>query len=263
MHYLILFLIFFVNSIFSAANNGHDYTLFLSAIIQGDNKLVKEYQEKNNFDLNIQEPESGYTALHIAATSEQYETYELLIYYGANQDICDFRGKTADYYADISERFNQTRYILPIESYHNTKRTKRNIHHYKFLVAAKNGNLQAVSAYIKKHKLSPDTADFRSGLTALHHAAINQNYHMINLLLTLGANPNKRDKSGRSALYYLAISNKDNCNIANYWPDSFEAINFKRLKILYTNCVLRLINADADPDLKTDYELSAIDICKK
>lgn len=74
-----------MNIEYATIKNNHGSTLLMFASGQGNNKLIQYLLTRYN---NINEVNKiGYSALHYAATLNQFETAKLLIEYGANKEI--------------------------------------------------------------------------------------------------------------------------------------------------------------------------------
>jgi ankyrin repeat protein len=117
---------------------------------------------ENCTDLNIQNKEYGFTALHSAATYGRYRIVKLLLEKGANLHIQTYRGETALHKAIQNEKYKVAKLLIE-----------------------KGSDINAVDSY---------------GKTPLHYAVQRGHYNMVKLLLEKGANIHIQNYWGETAL---------------------------------------------------------------
>lgn len=117
-------------------------------------------------DVDLIDPASGNTALLMASLLQENYIAKKLLSSGANPLICSNQGRTSLY------------------------------------VAAERGNCTLLSLFIQEFNIHPDTPSTSEGHGggALHVAAMFNRPNAVHHLLQLGANPNIKDRNGRSAL---------------------------------------------------------------
>lgn len=73
-----------------------------------------------------------------------------------------------------------------------------------FMVAARHGHVDVLKVFVQEGYKKIDTVDHK-GRTALAHAIINGQAHVVSYLLRLGANNLKKDTSGNTLVHYAGI----------------------------------------------------------
>jgi ankyrin repeat protein len=68
----------------------------IRAVIDNDiskiHELLEPIGQNPECDINFQEPQSGNTALHYAVKTDNFAMIELLLFYGAQRNIKNFKG---------------------------------------------------------------------------------------------------------------------------------------------------------------------------
>lgn len=133
--------------------------------------------------------------------------------------------------------------------------------------AARNNDFILVKAILKENPNQINECDFY-GSTSLHHAVVNKNIRIVQLLLENNANVNIRNMNGYTSLHYsctfdinitrllLQFGAEINCQTTHdKWTPLYRACVYG-----CTNQIELLLDNGADPNIKTNYNEFIFDI---
>lgn len=207
-----------------------------NAVMDGKKRKIKRINPGEDIDLPLS---FGYTALMIAVLRRYWDIVPLLLAKGADTEVKDWDGHTAQM---IAVKWGCTKMAQLIENY---KEQKQNGHMMderllkrwyramdKWFRAARNNDIDQLKRFIDAG-IKIDLRDsFRYNDTALILAAERGYAAIVKLLLEKGANPDLQNKFGRTALT-CAVRHK------------------------YTEIVQLLLEKGANPDLPDENGITA------
>ncbi len=147
-----------------------------------------------------QNPDKGFTPLHIALKNQHFNCVKLLLEAGAQYDITDKTGKTA---IDVClQKPNAEIRRLVLDHILGKYLTDDDKDINKALrVASDNGDIPALK-FLLAHGADINGAGPKTGKTALHQATQKQHVAAVDFLIESGANPEITDNSGKKAIDY-------------------------------------------------------------
>jgi len=161
----------------------------------GQPNLVAVIGEFGVVDINAQRDTDGCTALHLASAKRHEAVVSVLLAHGADKERLNNRNERASEYASRQarpkhlmmlkdtndgavEKFEQSVDSLPIES----------VEALLFAYAA-TGQKRLLQALLKVSLVGNNTIRSKDGYSALHVAAFKHQQEIVEMLLTMGADP--------------------------------------------------------------------------
>lgn len=143
---------------------------FFEACNAGHLDIVRSYLKQGDFDINALDPNTGASGLMLAVAKSQSLVVKVLMDAGADTNMIDSNG--------------------------------RSVYHH----AAQSGSIFIYHKLLERNALDVDHVD-NTGKTPLMIAARRQNIDILRKLLQRGANPNKQDDFGKTALMHALKAN--------------------------------------------------------
>jgi len=170
----------------------------------GQPNLVAAISDSGVVDINTQRDKDGCTALHLASAKRHEAVVSVLVAHGADQERLNDRNECASEYAlrqarpkhlmmlkDVDdgavEKLEQSVDSLPIES----------VEALLFAYAA-TGQKRLLEALLKVNLVGINTIRAKDGCSALHVAAFKNQPEIVEMLLTMGADPSICNKWGET-----------------------------------------------------------------
>ncbi|TGL07939.1 ankyrin repeat domain-containing protein [Leptospira bouyouniensis] len=175
-----------------------------------DPKTIKEKVNKA-FDVNTKRNEDGYTLLHYAAELGNVDLAKFLISKGANLNVPLKDGNTPLATAINFSKNEIIRLLLEQgvnPNYALGERNYNRTHFHFFMIKIRKFDPSLFALFLTIEK-DIDGLD-KYGTTKLHSAILNEKYALIQLLLDAGANPQKKDKWGKTAIEFAERQNNPN-----------------------------------------------------
>jgi ankyrin repeat protein len=149
---------------------------------------------KRNPDLARVTTRNGMTALHYAAMAGHFDVVDVLLRYHSDVNAQDNRGRTALMEACHGGpwKFEPVEEIIQLLLDHNPQ--------IDLIQAAATGRTNLIEAMLNRDSSVLDTPDGQ-GKTALFHAAQNNRFAAVKLLVERGADVNRSDAVGTAALH--------------------------------------------------------------
>ena len=187
------------------AVDGEGRTLLIK-MVENKNHILARHLVESGAGVNVREPLTGRTALHIAVGKHSNETVLTLLRHRADDALVDGNGEIPIMLA-VRVRNNKALGIflerrgIDIDAVdpHNGLTLLQQ--------AAKNDNREAARIFMDKGA-NPDIGDAVNGSTALYMASEKGEFDMVRFLVHRGANVNARNNNGDSPIKQ-AILNKD------------------------------------------------------
>lgn len=212
-------------------SNDSSFTLLMESV--ANPTILKMLLDRDSSLINHQDPE-GWTALIHASFAGKPESVELLLQYGANPNIVDTEARSALSWASGAGHIEVIEKLLANGADINSK-DKQGYSALKWAILNKQNwaaeflikkgidiNLQdnhGRTAFMMDHiddiilrknllkDINPHIQD-ENGWTLLHWAAVYSQSHLIDTLITHGANPNQQDHIGATPLMRAAGQGK-------------------------------------------------------
>lgn len=171
----------------------------------GQVEMVMNLLEAQKLDVNAADGDTGLTALHHAAKTDQLGVAQVLLDRGADLNGLDNQRRTALHHSTVSGETKCLQFFLqkyPDNSNRDLEgMTVRNL-------AAPEGNPEALCILSTTHNQSASFIDLKAdnGATALLYAAENGNAEAISLLLSAGSDLSETDSDGCTSLHYAVKS---------------------------------------------------------
>lgn len=194
-----------------------DNHLLIEAVKKGAMEQVQQLLE-GGADVNFQEEEGGWAALHNAVQNYREGLVELLLHHGADPCLRKRNGATPFIVAGIMGNVKLLQLFLSKGADVNECDSNG---FTAFMEAAGKGHVEALRFLYEngatvnlRRKAKEDQERLRKGgATALMDAAANGHVEVLKILLDeMGADVNVRDNMGRNALFH-ALRNSDNSNV--------------------------------------------------
>lgn len=208
------------NGLIDMVSSSSQTTWLCEAVKQDDFSTV-EFLLKNCANINNTNSINSTTALHIAANSNHFEMFKLLMNKDANIAIRDGSNATPLSYAIFKMNFDIVAWLiendklLDIHIYEMIVDIIQFQNHFA-LVALQNNRVDLVK-FLISHGLNPNLAD-SNGTTFLHVAMQPQfDVNLVEFLIMNGANVDAKDNNGQTPLHFVITSNS---------TDSWAKINF-------------------------------------
>ena len=211
------------------------------------------------------DPRNGDTTLHKAARGGIIELAIVLLYFGANPTIRNYRGETPENI--IKQKIEDAPTIEAKEEYRQlldfmSQRNKQD--------SAQQEQKSSIVDQVLRHEVDPNTPD-TNGSPALHIAAQKEDIESIKLLIEGGADPDQKDNYGYTALH--AVIHKKNTEAAKALieggadPDmpnnSGNTPLHMAIILLNTRLVKELLELGANPTIQNHNGETPEDIIKK
>ncbi|PVD37099.1 hypothetical protein C0Q70_04093 [Pomacea canaliculata] len=246
----------------------------------GEKNLVLEELCKQKAKMDTKN-KNGLTALHIAVSQKDSASVDVLVNFGADVNVQDADGDTAMHEAIKNNDHKIIKCLLKCEKLDGSKTNKdgQNIMH----VAAIKGNERVVEKLIKQKQslasvtCGPDdftplhlaaingrtavagmlikqgnvqiNAKDKHGRTPLHHAVHCCNQHVIDVLLSIGADVNIQDEDGNTAAHLAQM------------PKSSSAVA-EGGDVLVQSILCMLAECGADLGIRNKFSKTPLDLCK-
>ena len=235
------------------------------AILDGDLDCAEKLLEMGA-DPNAKD-ELGRTPLHLAAQFGYLGLVKLLLDGGADPNMRnDHDGKTALHYAVVRDNFMV---VLLLEAGADPD-IADDSGETPLHVAAHVGNYEAVKLFLGR-RVSVNLKDEYFGRTPLHLAAHGWHADIVWLLLLNGANPNERDRSGRTPLHY-AVYTRPEVRVARILLEAGADPNIQdaygRTPLHYAvfhdnpRIISLLLRYGADPNIKDNKGMTPLDLAR-
>lgn len=171
----------------------------------GQVEIVMNLLEAQKLDVNAADGDTGLTALHHAAKTDQLAVAQVLLDRGADLSRLDNRRRTALHHSVVSGETECLQFFLQ----KNPDNSDRDLEDMTAChLAAQEGNLEALSVLSTTHNKSASFTSLKAddGATALLYAAESGNVEAMTLLLSAGSDLTETDSDGCTSLHYASKS---------------------------------------------------------
>ena len=230
-----------------------------NAVYDGNIEMINYWIVIKGVDVNEIDHRTGKTALHVASRIGDKKAVKALLEHGADTHILDEQGLSPHDYADSLSM----RILLMTEK----KTPKDNL---KTLFYAIHANKSEEFNYLLSKEIDLNGHQQKTGLTALHLAAVNDRTNMLEALLKHGANTEARESSElNSTPIYLAsqfgktlsvkILLEYGANVNARTENKWTALHIASLTDKY-NVVETLLEHGADVDIQNELGETALSL---
>lgn len=186
-------------------HNSYYEQLLRTAAELGQIEVVTRLLKDQKMDIDSADKDTGATALHHAAMTDQHEVMQILIESGADLSRSDCLGRTILHQSVQGRGTRCLQFLLCRDADTRLQDLEgMSIWH----LAAQNGNVQALSVLLDHSfdAASAITLKANDGRTALLCASVKGFKEAMKLLLSAGSSPTDTALNGCSLLHYAAIS---------------------------------------------------------
>lgn len=188
-------------------------TILFSSIKYSNNELLEillKFNKTNiGFSIIDNKDKLGYTALHYAIISNNFEAVKILLKYGSDITTKDYEGYDA---LQLSLKYNKTDifiYLLDqisdLEIYTNTKQSLLHL-------AISYQNIEIIDLLLEKNiRINARESDF--GASVLQYAIVINNFEICKKLIDKNIDINLQDYNGNTALIQSILEDELNTNI--------------------------------------------------